>query len=479
MGFMMMRVTDRFLILLFVAVSSLLISCEKKNDRGPGSGNEPVVSVETRYINNWIFDVMHEVYLWEEYIPSGLNPETAPDPEKFFYSFLYSLDRFSWIYDDYDGLMQQYYGVEESNGYSLAFGRINGGDTLFAIVEYVYRDSPAERAGIGRGDIILEMDGRPIMVYDYKDLYQTNTLTLTMGQSTPGGLQPTDQQVTLQSSVIAEDPSVFWDVLEADGHKVGYLAYVSFTSGESDEYLQTLNTIFQEFASEGITDLILDLRYNPGGDIESAGWLASGVCPAIDVENRDIMIRFQWNAGYTEYFTRTEGEDSENLQFRFPPNPYNLDLDRIFVFTTDRTASASEFTITGLSPYMDVICIGDTTYGKYTGAWIIPDLADPPKHSWAMIPIVMKYANVEGFSEFNHGLPPDYEADPYYFPVLPWGDSRDPFTARALSIITGRPVSEYLKSEAKPGQVEWLDVPVNELKRNLYLKPVWNQVPSF
>ena len=468
-----MRVTYRYFILLLAAVCSLLISCERTNDGKSGSGDEPVVSAETRYINNWIFDVMHEVYLWENYIPAGLDPETAPYPKQFFNRFLYSLDRFSWISDDYDGLMQQYYGVQESTGYSLAFGRINGGDTLFAIVEYVFRDSPAESSGIGRGDIILEVDGHPITVNNYLDLYQTNAFTLTMGQYTQGGIQPADQKITVQSSVIAEDPSVFWDVLEADGHKVGYLAYVSFTSGASDEYLQTLNTIFQEFAAAGITDLILDLRYTPGGDIESAGWLASGVCPAINVENRDIMIRFQWNDGYTAYFTQTEGEDSENLRFRFPPNPFNLDLDRIFVCTTDRTASASEFTITGLSPYMDVICIGDTTYGKYTGAWIIPDLADPPKHSWAMIPIVMKYANVEGFSEFNYGLPPDYEVDPYYFPVLPWGDSRDPFIAQALSLITGRPVSEYLKSETRPVQVERFDVPVSESKRNLYLKPVW------
>jgi carboxyl-terminal processing protease len=470
---MMMRVSNPYFTLLFSEVIALLISCEKNPDPETGSGNGPVVSEQTRYINNWIFDLMHEVYLWEDYIPEGLDPETAPDPEKFYYSFLYSLDRFSWIYDDYDGLMQQYYGVQESTGYSLAFGRIEGGDTLFAIVEYVDRGSPADSAGIERGDIILEVDGLPLTVYNYRDLYQTNALTLTMGESTPGGLQATDHKVTLQSRVIAEDPAVFWSVLEADGHKVGYLAYVSFTSGQSDEYLQTLNAIFQDFAAAGITEMILDLRYNPGGDLESAGWLASGVSPATTVENRDVMIRFQWNDMYTEYFTRTEGEDSENLRFRFPPNPYNLDLDRIFVFTTDRTASASEFTITGLTPYMDVICIGDTTYGKYTGAWIIPDLADPPKHSWAMIPTVMKYANAEGFSEFNYGLPPDYEADPYYFPVLPFGDSRDPFTAQALSIITGQPVSAYLKSEAVPGRIKWFDLPVNELKRNLYLEPEW------
>ncbi|KPL16959.1 MAG: hypothetical protein AMS26_02730 [Bacteroides sp. SM23_62] len=467
----MMRISNRYFILLLAASFSLLTSCEKENGPGPDNGNTPAISDQTKYINHWIFDGMHEVYLWEEYIPAGLDPETAPDPKKFFYSFLYDLDRFSWIHDDYDALMAQYYGVQESIGYSLTFGRMGGTDTLFAIVEYVYRDSPADSAGLKRGDIILEMNDRSLTVFNYMDLYQIKSYTITMGEATPGGLSLTDHKISLQSRVIAEDPAVFWEVLEAEGHKIGYLAYVSFTSGQSDEYLHTLNTVFQDFASAGITDMILDLRYNPGGDLESAGWLASGVCPATNVENRDIMIRFQWNAGYTAYFTQTQGSDSENLQFRFPPNPFNLDLDRIFVFTTDRTASASEFTITGLYPYMDVICIGDTTYGKYTGAWIIPDLADPPKHSWAMVPTVMKYANADGFSEFNFGLAPDYEADPYYFPLRPFGDSQDPFTARALSIITGLPVSGYLKSEARPREIEWFDPPVNEFKRNLYLEP--------
>ena len=466
-----MRVSNGYYTLLLATLFSLLISCERKNDPDPDNGNVPDISEQTKYINNWIFDGMHEVYLWEEHIPAGLDPEKAPNSKKFFDGFLYDIDRFSWIHDDYDALMGQYYGVQESIGYSLAFGRIGGTDTLFAMVEYIYRDSPADSAGLKRGDIILEIDDRSLTVFNYLDLYQTNSVTLTMGEATPGGLKLTDIKVSLQAQVIAEDPAVFWDVLEADGHKVGYLAYVSFTSGQSDEYLLTLNTVLQDFAAAGVTDMILDLRYNPGGDMESAGWLASGVCPAAQVDNKDIMVRFQWNSGYTQYFMQREGENSDNLIFRFPSNPYNLDLDRIFVFTTDNTASASEFTITGLFPYMDVISIGDTTYGKYTGAWIIPDLADPPKHNWAMIPIVMKYANADGFSEFNYGLAPDYEADSYYFPLLPFGDSQDPSTAQALSIITGQPVSGYLKSEIRPHQVEWFDTPINEFKRNLYLVP--------
>jgi hypothetical protein len=85
----------------------------------------------------------------------------------------------------------------------------------------------------------------------------------------------------------------------------------------------------------------------------------------------------------------------------------------------------------------------------------------------------MRYANAEGFSGFNYGLVPDYEADPDYFPFPPFGDPRDPFMAQALSIITGQPLASYLKSEPAPGPVEWMDVPVDEFKQNLYLEPEW------
>jgi methionine-rich copper-binding protein CopC len=239
----MMRASNRYYTQLLAGFVFLLISCEKKTDPDPNNGNTSAISAQTKYINNWISDGMNEVYLWEEYIPAGLVPDTEPDPEEFFDKFLYDLDRFSWIHNDYDGLMGQYYGVQESIGYSLAFGRIGGTDTLFAIVEYVYRDSPADSAGLKRGDIILEMDGLPLTVFNYLDIYQTNSFTVTLGESTPGSISLTNTIIPLEARVIAEDPAVYWDVLEADGHKIGYLAYVSFTSGQTDEYLHTLNTV--------------------------------------------------------------------------------------------------------------------------------------------------------------------------------------------------------------------------------------------
>ena len=64
-----MRVSNRYYPLLLAALFSLLISCEKKIDPEPGNGNVPDISDQTKYINNWIFDVMHEVYLWENFIP--------------------------------------------------------------------------------------------------------------------------------------------------------------------------------------------------------------------------------------------------------------------------------------------------------------------------------------------------------------------------------------------------------------------------
>jgi C-terminal processing protease CtpA/Prc len=458
------------IIILICAILVSLPNCKKDPDP-EGIDTAKVISDATKYVNNWIWSVMNEVYLWNVYIPQNLEPEKQPDPEKFFEKLLYSKDRFSWISDDYDGLMDEYVGVAKSIGYSPTFGRFSNSDGVFMIIEYVFPDSPAEIAGLKRGDIVLKINGVDLNIDNYIDLFYSETQIVTLGYFDGSGISLTDKQITMAAQVIALDPAIHYEIKEINGHKIGYLVYVEFTSGEDSVYLKSLGQIFDTFEASGITDLVVDFRYNPGGDIQAAAFFASAVAPASVIESHEVLVRFEYNSIYNEYFRQQEGINSPRLVYRFPDNQYNINLNKIYFLTTNGTASACEFTMSGLEPYMDVVLVGENTYGKYTGAWIIPDLAEPRKHNWALVPIVMKYANADGVTDFDTGLPVDIEIEDDLINAVPFGDLNDPVLYKAIESIVGSGQMPGKKASVSPVSFAELENPFKEQKRNLFISP--------
>ena len=462
-------------IFLIIIISGLIISLPecKKDLPNPDDGDTTAIITEaTKYVNNWIWDIMNEVYLWNTYIPQSLEPDKEPDPENFFKKLLYTKDRFSWIDDDYKGLMDQYYGVAKSTGYSPAFGKFSNTDGVFILVEYVYPGSPAEIAGLKRGDIILEINNISLTTVNYLNLYNSSTQTVTLGEFNGTSISLTDRKISMTAEVLALDPSLYYEIKEIGGHKIGYLVYVEFTSGKDREYLSSLEQIFSKFSSAGITDLIVDFRYNPGGDIDAAGFFASAIAPASVVQNHEVLVRFEYNSLYNDYFLGKEGADSPNLVYKFSDTANYINLSKVYFLTTGGTASACEFTISGLYPYIDVVLVGEDTYGKYTGAWIIPDLADPPQHNWALVPIVMKYANKDGFTDFNDGLVADIQIEDDLFNAIPFGSLDDPVLYKAVETIVGAEQMPAKKISIKPVPYEKLPDPVKDMRRNLFLPPV-------
>ncbi|MCK4992283.1 MAG: hypothetical protein KAS29_17415, partial [Bacteroidales bacterium] len=132
-------------------------------------------------------------------------------------------------------------------------------------------------------------------------------------------------------------------------------------------------------------------------------------------------------------------------------------------------ASASESLMIGLYPYADVVQIGDTTNGKCYGSITVDDFADPKRHNWAMQPLVIKYANSVGFTDFVEGLLPDYPIEENLLYAEPFGSFSDPLLATALEEITG--VAPALKKASEPmGQFTALPVP---RKHRLERKMEW------
>jgi len=419
------------------------------------------VSEETKIITNWIWDAMNEVYLWADEIPS-YNPNKESDPEAFFNKLLYVDDVWSWITDDYEALINSFNGIELSTGIYPQFGRLQNSDDVIMIVAYVNEGSPADLAGIERGDIVYAIDGVNMNIDNYLDLYYRETAVYSFADYISGSIIPNGTDITLTVQVIDENPVLYDEIISFEGKKIGYLVYAQFTAGEADVWMNELNSVLLDFKAENVDDVVIDLRYNPGGSVDVAQAIASALAPQTVIDNREILMTLNWNDLMGDYLRQEFGSESEYLMVRFEDSNYNLGLSKVYFMTSNRSASACELLISGLEPWTDVIQIGEYTYGKYTGSITIDDFEDPPRHNWAMQPIVFKYANSQGYTDFKNGLTPDYEIDDNLLEALPFGDLSDPLLAKAIELITG--VSPAKKAAVYLPGMDKLPDPVKDRK---------------
>ena len=188
-----------------------------------------------------------------------------------------------------------------------------------------------------------------------------------------------------------------------------------------------LKSAFAEFQTQGVDHLVVDLRYNRGGRTSSAIKLAS-------------MITGQFSG---EVFAQTQHNDklsSYNENYLFEAIAVQLKMDRLHVISSADTASASELLINGLSPYIDVILIGDDTTGKNVGSYSIYDWIDNegnvnPRHTWAMQPITLKIANSEGFADFESGLQADHSLQEDFTNLGTLGEIDEPLLEKTLEVM--------------------------------------------
>ncbi len=418
---------------------------------------------ETDILNEWIWDVMTDVYLWADDIDRNLYPTNENDPEAFFYSILSEEDRFSWIVDDYQELLNSFNNIELSSGISPYFIRITDSDDVIAVVEYVIKGSPADRAGIIRGEIITDINNTTLDINNYTELFYTENQTLEFADYR-GGLIPNGKKVSLTAEVVESNPVQYHDIIQFREEQIGYIVYTGFSDGEQNIWIDSLDNIFADFNSIGLSNIIIDLRYNPGGRVTVANHLASLLAPENVPDGKNVLVNFRWNDAYQDYFINSEGSLSENLVVPFEDLPsQNLNLAKVYFLTSFHSASASELLIIGLEPYMEVIQVGESTYGKFHGSITIPDTEKPARHNWAMQPLVFKYTNAEGYTDFYRGLIPDILVEDNILLAKPFGDITDPILAAALEDITG--VSPIVKKAgAKDIQYTILTDPVRERK---------------
>jgi C-terminal processing protease CtpA/Prc len=390
-------------------------------------------------VNAYIDAYCKDAYLWIDRVnTAGIDPSKEPNPLDLFEKYMYrSLDKWSYMTDDAKTLFEQHEGVQTTYGMGFALGEFdNQPGTYFAVVFYVYPNSPAKIAGVKRGDMIMKINNQPITENNYMELYNSPAISIQTAKIDENGkMTLTGESISMNAIKMYEDPVQEYKIIEHEDHKIGYLCYTDYVEGSHAK----LKQIFKEFKNAGVKDLVLDLRYNLGGAVNTAQYLSSILVPAQVAAAKGIYLKEVWNSRYNEYW-QSRGEEM-NIRFLDTLQDYNLNLNRLYVLTTGNTASASEATIVGLKPYMDVVTIGEKTYGKYCAAAlmqfeddkgnVIPQIAD-----WAMSLIIYKFANAHDLTDFTNGLPPVHPVEDDWKNYRQFGDESDPLLAAAISLIT-------------------------------------------
>jgi C-terminal processing protease CtpA/Prc len=440
--------TEKLLLCLFAACLFAVSGCSG-NDESLTESDIPRNLTDPEKINKFIVDCTQEVYLWEsqtdwEKYNNYATWQAYPDHYTLFDELLYGDDQWSALTEDVDGLQNSLQGISTTYGYVLIRGKFSNKESYFAIILYVYPGTPAEKAGLKRGDIIIGMNGGDITASNYTGLYYSSSISLQLGTVNEKGISAAPGSVDMTAVEMYENPVNTVRIIEKNGRKTGYLCYTDYIDTSEPELLD----VFAGFQQQGVTDVVLDLRYNGGGLASTAKFLSSILAPHAAVKNRDVYLTQKWNDLYDQYW-KEKGRN--NSEYFVDTLPVNMNLDHVYVLTTGNTASASEATIIGLKPYMDVILVGDTTHGKYYGGYVlaVDDYYEGSSgynreqylnvSNWGMYIMVYRYANKNNYPDFSGGLAPDREllAEEDYFDLKPFGDETDPLLGKALEKITG------------------------------------------
>ena len=427
----------------------------------------------TLKVNEFIYEGLRSEYLWENTINwNAIDFKKEKDSHAFFKRLIYKDDRWTSLTDNAEAWNQGFAGISTTYGFDLRFSYIGQTDELVAIVRYVYPGTPADRAGIRRGDLLLKLNGGPITVKNYADFYDKPTIVVNKGILKDKTLTAEPVGVAMTAVEMYQDPILKDTVINKDGHRVGYLCYSDYTERSTAELIK----VFTRFKTAGVTDVVLDLRYNGGGYVSTARALCSILAPEAAMKKKERFLFKLWNENYMNHW-KSEGRNDELYETFVDTLGINMNLNRLYILTGKGTASASELTLTGLTPYMDVVQIGDTTHGKFCGGIVLM-----PKHlwwdksasyyqeikNWGMYVMIYKFSNKRN-DEFPRGFAPKYVVKEYLLELYPFGDERDPLLGKALELITGKQVAKARSRRIQPALRE---LPIDNPNRPLNGKAI-------
>jgi hypothetical protein len=408
---------------LAVAFILVLASCKKdapanNNNSGGGSTDSTLANSPANLVKDSALLYARDIYLWYDQIPSSFKPRTYADPDAIMrairpYSiepgFTNPVDRWSFaaLKKDWDNTSA---GIQQDFGMYVFF--LQEGDLR---VRFVEKNSPADKAGIRRGWRITRINSLTNI-----NTSAANSIVNAVYFSNTGsfGFQKPDgatADVTLNAATYNSDPILLDSVYTAGTKKVGYLVFNSFL-GDTTSIYNSFTRIFNKFASNGVNDVVVDLRYNGGGYVSVQQRLANWLAPT--AANGKVQMSQTFNNRYSSY----------NSTYRFQKLG-SLNLDRIFFIVSSNTASASELLINNMRPYMSVRVVGPSaSYGKPVGYFPIP-VGD-----WYVFPVSLRTTNANNEGNYFNGFVPEkVTADGI---DKDWGDRAEASFASVLNFIS-------------------------------------------
>jgi C-terminal processing protease CtpA/Prc len=333
---------------LYMLVAATLTFAGCSSSDGGGAGPQVgTPACENDAQKQFVLDVMRDIYFWYDLLPANVDLSQYASPEELL-AFLITfqpLDNFSFITTAEADAQFFDEGQFEGFGFSTRFEAAD--DLRFT---RVFSGSPAAMAGFQRGQRILELDGRTIAEIEANEgvgvVFDQSPLEFTI-QELDGTVLP---PVTVSHDIVTIDPLPQWRVIDIGGVPVGYVEFATFVSTADPVF----SNVFSDFNAAGVTDVIIDMRYNGGGLVNTARLLGDYLGGAVPGQIFSFTVFNDKNT------FRNETELFEQIA-------NSMNLSRLVVIATSGTASASELIINSMETHADVTIVGDTTFGKPVG----------------------------------------------------------------------------------------------------------------
>jgi C-terminal processing protease CtpA/Prc len=397
----------------------LLQACKKEDLRSNVNPTpNPPGNSSANALKDTTLSYSRDIYLWYNQIPSGFNAQTYSDPSTIMTAIRqYSSEPgFSGPVDKWSFAVKRSEWDNVSSGIAGDFGLgvffFKDGDLRVKSVE---RSSPAGKAGIRRGWRITKINGNSNITVANADFISNAVWNSSSGNFSFQKPDGASVDISLTAASYQEHPLYLDTVYSIGSKKIGYFSFNSFL-GDTTELYNEFSRIFNRFASTGISDLVVDLRYNGGGYVSVQQKLANWLAPSS--AQGQLMMKEQFNDKYTEY------NSTDYFQ-----KLGSLNLSRIYFIVSRSTASASELLINNLKPYMDVQLVGPgKTYGKPVGYFPIP-VGD-----WYIFPVSFRSTNKNEQGNYFNGM--DLNSQVTDGLDKDWGDITESCLQSALTNIT-------------------------------------------